>query len=155
MFISILFQLTIFILLAIQLTQLLKQYALPFLRQQIAALNKLWKDFQDKIDLLKTTKKRVDKTIKNQEEILENLESAIECWHKNLVQKQKAEEISQVELFEKIRKKKKEQYEHAQRRNIENSLIPEAIKQAKEQLKEKYFAKENGKQVLTRIIEEL
>ena len=155
MVISILFQLTIFILLAIQLTQLLKQYALPFLRRQIAALSKLWKDFQDKVDLLKTTKKRVQKTIEDQEETLENLETEIENWHKSLVDRQKSEETTQQELFEKIRKKKKEQYEHVQARNMETLLVPEAIKQAKERLKEKYCTAEDGKKVLTRIIEEL
>jgi len=152
--IFITFELTITALLIIQLYILTKQYALPFLRKQIKLLNQLWIDFQNKIELLLRTRKSLEKKIAEQEDLLENLEEKIKSWHDSLNEKQKAKKIEHVQLAESLKKKRKEQSARLENRKIEEKVIPEAIKQAKEKLK-KSCSGDNGKVFLKKVLSDL
>ena len=73
-FIFILFELVIFLILAIQLYQLLTEYVLPPLRKKIAELHQYWIDLQNKLTLTTQTKKRLQTKVKDQKVSLSNLE---------------------------------------------------------------------------------
>jgi chromosome segregation ATPase len=152
--IFILFTLTLFVLLVIQLTQLILQFALPALRKQIAALNQFWKDLQGQVDLLKNTKKRIRKEIKEQGSALENLEDKVKAWHNARAEQQKEEERLYKKRSETIKNKMQQQYQYILARKLEKKLIPEAITEAKQKLQEQYSG-ENGKKFLINIISKL
>lgn len=150
----ILFTLTIFFLLAVQLVQLTKQYLLPILRKNIALLNQFWEDLNNKINLLSKTKKRVEKSIEEQKETLENLEEKMKIWHENRTSKQKSEEKSHAELLHNLQQKKQHQYKHLQMIKSEKALLPEALKNAKKELV-KIFSGNDGKKRLQDVISEI
>lgn len=152
--IFILFELTITILLVIQLYLLVKEFALPFLRKKITLLNKLWTDFQSQIELLSKTKKSLNKKIDEQADTIENLEKKIESWHSKLKEKQEVNKIVHAQLIKSIRQKRERQYQRIQKAKIEEKLVPEAIAQARQEL-ERLCAGNKGKEFLKKVISDL
>jgi hypothetical protein len=150
----ILFQFTIFILLIIQLTQLTIQFIIPALRNKIASFNKFLNDLKDKYKLTKATEKRLNDKIIEQTALLKELEKKIQVWHTSISEKKRAKEAKQEKFIDSLKVKKQQQYEYLTSRQKENLVLPKAIEQAREKLKDEYSS-ENGKRILNEIIKDL
>lgn len=152
--ILIAFKITLFVLLVIQLSQIIKQYALPFLRNEIAALKENWHNMQSRLELLGATKKRIETSIEKQTETLKMLEDEIKEWHTSLDEKRIIARHEQERLHQILREKKKKQFEYLNLRKTEEKLIPEAMEKAREKLTKMYQEKQ-GKDLLIKVISEL
>lgn len=148
------FQLTIFFLLALELYKLIKEYLLPVLRKQIDLLNKMWQDLQDKLDLTTSTKKTLQKKIKDQGKTLQNLEIKVEKWHTSRAQRQSEQKRREVDIISAMQDKKQKQIESLQRNKINQTVIPKAIKEVQKAFLQKYSG-EAGKDLLKKVIKEL
>jgi len=152
--IYILFELTIFFILIIQLYLLTSQYGLPFLRKQISTLHKRWKDLQNKLELDIITKKRLETKIKNQEKSFTTLEDKIQQWHTALIEKKESYEKKQIEVANAMFSKKKQQLSSLNFIKAQQSIISQAIATTKQQLQREY-AGNTGKLLLTKVLNEL
>ena len=152
--IYLLFELVIFLILAIQLYLLASQYVLPILRKKIADLYKLWKDLQEKLQLSLNTKKRLQTKIKEQTKSLGTLETKIQQWHTALLEKKDFYEKKQVELADALSHKKKQQISRQMILRAKQSIMPQAIAIAKAKL-EKEYAGQQGKQLITKVLSKL
>ena len=150
----ILFELTIFIILVVQLLQLMTQFLLPFLRKKIAELSQFWKDLQNKINLLSKTKNKLKEKIKEQEEVLDDLEDKIKVWHKKIEQKQLYAEKEKEKFIKKLNKEKEEQYANLNLIKEQKSVLPKALKKTREKLK-KEFSGGKGKKLLSEVVKNL
>lgn len=153
-YIHILFELVIFLILVVQLYQLTVEYALPALREQIAALYKRWKDLEDKLDLTKNTKKSLKKKIKEQTNACQELEKNVQQWHTNLAEKQAKNELQQAALALVIREKKQQQLARLTMLQAKKSILPDAIAQTKQKLQKECSGPE-GKKLLSNVINSL
>lgn len=151
--IFILFNITIFILLLIQLFQLTKQFLLPALRKYMSKIDEMFNSLKLKLDLTNKTQTKLKDDLKNQEISFQSLESKINEWHN--IRKEKKAQIKkeQVELSVHLKEKRNQQYKCLQFRKIKEELIPEIIETTRKKLEEQY--EKSGKSDLTKLIKEL
>lgn len=152
--IYILFELTMFGLLAIQLFLLIKQYLLPVLRRQIANFHQAWKDLQAKLTLTRKTKKHLKEKIQQQGEAFNSLEEKIKVWHAGLTAKHKKLVAQKMQVAHALEKKKAGQLAHLATTRAKEKVLPQAIKQAQETLKQKLAGGE-GKKYLSNVLHQL
>jgi len=152
--IFILFNLTIFALLVIQLAQLLTSFLLPFLRSQIKAVNQAWVGLTQKLSLLKTTEKKLENDIEQQKESLATLEKNLKSWHEALVEKHHQQKLLLQQKAIEIKKKKKQQYHYMLQVKAEKEILPEVLKKARKQIEQQYVGQQ-GKDLLTSVVTNL
>lgn len=148
------FKLTIFTLLIIQLHSLGKKYILPFLRTQIAEMNKSFENLKNKHTLLGETKTRIKKQIGSQEATLTDFEKKIKLWHESRQTKQDLADETATKQYKLIREKKIQQQEYISLMKLQQKTIPVAFAQAEKKLREIYEGTA-GEASLNRVLTEL
>ena len=150
----VLFKLTIFTLLVIQLYQITKQLLIPFLWEQIKLIEKIWKDLINKKNYILSNKKQIKKEIQNQKIAFENLEKKIYQWHSSLLEKQKKTKEESKQVFNLLQKKKNLQSINFSFMIQQKLTIPDAIKSAEKDLL-KIYTNHKGKELVEKIIDKL
>ena len=150
----ILFELTIFLLLSVQLYDLTKKYILPILRKQIKELKKGWLDLQEQKQLAIKTKQKLRKKIDDQEKELDTLEEKISAWHAKIIEKNNLLKKREESVYTKLFEKKKNQLAYMEQKKSDQQVIPEAIRKAKEKLEED-LCNTKGKKLLVNVISEM
>ncbi|MBU1007955.1 hypothetical protein KKA53_02660 [Candidatus Dependentiae bacterium] len=152
--VPILFELSIFLILVIQLYQITIDYGLPLLREQIAELYKQWNDLENKFDLTKNTKNNLCKKFREQTTSLNILEESIQKWHASLAAKQAKNESQQKALALSIFEKKKRQFSRLSILQAKKEILPDAIAQTRKTLLKSCQGAE-GKKLLANVIKTL
>jgi len=150
----ILFQLTIFSILALQLFALVKEYALPALRKQIALLKKSWVDLQQKHDSTVAAKEKATETIEEQTKTLKTLEQKVVEWYASRTSKLSAQNKRDQEVVAELKRKKRSQIESLELAKVKQTIVPKAIAQARAILESKYSEQE-GKKLLEKVLKQL
>jgi len=151
----ILFQLTIFALLVIQLIALTKEYALPVLQTQIQSLKKHFVDLRHKFSLTTKTKQHIQQKIQIEQESLKSLEANIKEWHSALASKEVRNKKNAAEFSTELQAKKQKQLSRLTLFKTQQAILPQAIADAKKILMAEYGKENAGKILLEKILLEL
>ena len=98
-FFSVIFHFTLFGLLIYKFVELGKAYLMPFLRQRLQDLEKANIVLLEKRELLQSTLKRVQNSIKQQESSFSTLETKVHVWHQQMKEErvQQEKEAAHIE----------------------------------------------------------
>ena len=127
---SILYELTLFVLLCVLLYSLGQKYVLPLLRDAIRQDKEHEREIAQETQLMQDTSKRIGKETRKQEKKLAALEEKIRTWHAARLKKVQTQEGENRRISVAMLAKKEQQreYVHAQLLRIE--VVPEALIEA-------------------------
>jgi hypothetical protein len=153
-FLDVLFKVTLFSLITYKLYDLIKEYLVPFLKQQIAQEKKQRTELIEKEKLLNSTQQRFKNQIYNQKQMFILLEKNVHEWHKWQLSENIRIEKELASTIEKTQLKRTVQNNNLVLLNHVQLGMPAAIEQALCELKTKY-SNSAGKDLLTNVIEQL
>jgi len=152
-FINIAFNLTIFSLLAIKLYELIKKLALPFLHDLIEQEKHHQTELIEKDRLINNSHQNVQNQLMQQKKTFLDLDAKVKQWYE-LAKKQQVEtELFQNQMAQEVAKKRVIQERHYTAMMVSKAVIPEAIKEAKDELKK--INRNRGNIELERLIKSL
>lgn len=151
---EIIFRLCIFGLLAYKLSQLIRSYFLPFLKDQVTQEINQRTELIEKEKLLISTRHRIENQLYKQKQTFTLLEKNVQVWHGMHLEYNLNREKDGRNIVEKIQEKR-----NIQRKNIIlssnlNLSLPQALEQANAELTERYQT-DAGKALLKKIIDTL
>ena len=153
-FSEILFQLTLFYLLALSVYKLLNQYVIPMLYSEINDIKHKKEDLKNKSKLLLSSKRRLENQIDKQGEKLFILEKKMQLWHKFVIENNGAIEKQNEILLKKIKGKREKQEENLITLKMEMVVIPRVIEETYNQIKKDY-SNNKGLAILRELVEKI
>lgn len=148
---TILFELTVFALFFIFVSNLFKNYVLPMLYIEIEQSKQHERDLKEKDNLLDLSKISLEKKISEQEDNLFILEKKVELWKDSLIQKNNEIKIQNEILLQSIKERRKIQEVNQMVFQTEKIVIPQAVRLAYKQI-ENLYAGKKGEELLKELI---
>ncbi|MBD3231848.1 hypothetical protein GF322_04265 [Candidatus Dependentiae bacterium] len=148
---NIFFEITIFFLLVMFVTNLFKKYALTPLYQEIRNKKEYEKYVKNKKNLLHKSEIRLKDELIAQKEDFFYLEKKVNLWNAAYLQKKKEKYETNEKLLNKIIKKRKKQKENLALLKMQEIVIPKAEKEAYKEI-EHIYAGDKGKKLLKELI---
>ena len=153
-FLEILFELTIFFLLIISVVAIVRQYALPLLYGEIESIKEKEKDLKEEGRLIVSSKKRLEKEIRQQEESFFLLEKKMRLWQESLFEKNKKIEEQSKSFLKETKEKRKAQEANLRLFKMQKIVIPRSIELAYREIEKLYMGKKGAgllKELITKI----
>lgn len=152
--VDVVFRVSIFLLLAYKLYDLIRAYLIPALFEQIAAERKQQTEIMEKDKLLLSTRHRLENQIYNQKHVFTLLEKNVQVW--NRLQQEHADELERENrsIIEKLHERRAIQRKNLSLSHTLNLSIPQALTQAAKTLEERYSSND-GKNFLHNTITSL
>ncbi len=151
---TILYEWSLFILLALLIKRLTVQYILPVIYAQIKQAKEHLKHLKEQKSLLADTRERIEESMQVQTKELASLEEKIKLWHAAQIATVKQTEEEHKRKAKALLAKKELQRLGFHQAKIARDVIPEAISLAHAELAQKYGG-EKGALVLTELIDEI
>lgn len=148
---TILFELTVFALFFIFISNLFKSYVLPMLYLEIEQSKQHEKDLKEKDNLLDLSKISLEKKINEQEDNLFILEKKVELWKDSLIQKNNEIQMRNEILLQSIKERRKTQETNQRVSQTEKIVIPQAVRLAYKEIENLYSGKK-GEELLKELI---
>ena len=139
---EILFNLTLFFLLAFSVYRGIIEYLLPALYTEIGQLKKHKNDLIEKDRLLSASHIRLNKQVKSQARTLTSLEDKVQNWKTFLTQKKEKKERENEVYVATIAEKRKKQSKNLRLLKVKQIVIPKAIEESFEYMKKNYSGEE-------------
>jgi hypothetical protein len=137
-FLDIMFRLTIFGLFSYKILSLVKQYLIPYLRQQIKSERNTRLELIEKENLLISNQHKIENQISHQHTLLDLLEKNINAWQNHLLEQKclKDEEFNNIKIA--IENKRAVQQNNYVVICTSKAVMPYAVSQAETALINKY-----------------
>jgi hypothetical protein len=148
---TILFELTVFALFFIFVSNIFTNYILPMLYLEIEQSKQHEKDLKDKGELLDLSKNSLETKIKEQEESLFVLSKKVELWKDSLIQKNNEIKKQNTTVLQAIKEKRKIQEANQKVSKMEKIVIPQAISLAYKEIEESFSGKK-GEELLKELV---
>lgn len=152
--IDVIFSLTIFSLLAYTICSLLKQYLIPFLRDQVKQEREAQTNLIEKENLIISNQHKIETQIRQQHRLFLTLEKNMQNWHQFLLEQKNANEDEYKKINSSVNEKRKTQQKNYTTVHICQEALPNAVELAEQELKTKYATK-NGLLFFNNLIEKL
>ncbi len=127
---SILYELTLFVLLCLLLYHLAGRFVMPLLWQAIQDEKKHEHEIEQETELMLDTRKRLAKETLKQEKKLEALEEKIRIWHGARLKKVQSKEEENRRISTEMLAKKEHQREYVHAQLLRMEVVPEALIEA-------------------------
>lgn len=153
-FLGILFGFTVFLLLFYKLSELIKEYLVPYLSQEVQNFKKRQTELLDKNELIRSTLQRIEVRLVHQKKMFVVVEKKIKMWNTYQLEKQKKIFDDQRIIQQKLIEKRRQQAANFARGKKMVEALPLATKSAREELKE-FYAGSQGVYLLKTYIQKL
>jgi hypothetical protein len=148
---TIIFRFTLFGLLAYKVAQLIKIYAIPFLKEELNLEHKQQIELLEKEKLLLSTQHRLENQINHQKKTFTFLEKKALLWQSHLLKIKENNEQAAKHIATQLEGKRITQQKYVALAKDVAMVIPQVYQQVAGELAQNY-AGENGKQQLSNFI---
>lgn len=137
-FLGILFAGTVFLLLAYKLYELVKEYCVPYLSQEVQNFRKKQTELLEKNELIRSTLQRVETRLGHQKKMFVVLERKVKMWNAYQLDKQKQIFDDHVRIQDELLEKRKQQLFNFSRAKKSFEALPQAVSSAHDELRAVY-----------------